>query len=518
MTSVEQFFGVLVKNVSKVKTDECVSNVQQGLFWDERILATEEFMLQGLAQHFDLMVALIDGKVARDLSRSVISEGIRKLDLQHNGKLQCEKCGSYEEWLRCEGNVVKKLLGYVRLTEYRSIDFSRQTGTMRTLCAKWRNMMEALGPKRKSRDGPGLRAAKRPACDGNVTGTEEAGTKKPIWDMSSSEVSNVITGGRIRTSTSPYELGESSSDEDSVEVVEEPLAKRLKTLPASWGDNSFANSETAANAVIYYHDYGNQKMCRTFASGRVEVGVEIVEPGDVFKWFSFADGVEKQSEFPVGLPAVKPVKAVMKKPAGRAAPKITKAKAVAQEEEPEGDVGANKKTSAEATKADSEKEDEAEEGDEAEEAEEEEGEEEGDGKDDAVEEEEEVEREGFASRPERLRESLKIQLGCLEWQAGAEAGEYDEDNNRLKQFHFSNANSQGTFKITYAKDQSYCHVVTKDKFKLYMCSVNCKYADHNIRMQKVVADLLKLPEENYADMAELKKKSIAIRQRYFDNN
>ena len=134
MTTVEQFFAVLEKSCSKTRLAAAQADKAIGYFWDSDVLSSEDKMQQGMATHLDLLASLIEQKLAKDLSRTTISEGIRVLDKRHKGELYCATCGNYKEWLRAEGNVFKKLLGFIRVTEHRSIDFSRQSACNGAQC------------------------------------------------------------------------------------------------------------------------------------------------------------------------------------------------------------------------------------------------------------------------------------------------------------------------------------------------------------------------------------------------
>ena len=81
----------------------------------------------------------------------------------------------------------------------------------------------------------------------------------------------------------------------------------------------------------------------------------------------------------------------------------------------------------------------------------------------------------------------------------------------ITSFFYSNAFAQGEFRVTYAKDQTYVQHYTKDKAKLFIIGVSCKYEDHPYIGQSLFSDVMALPEENYSSLNELKNKIKVMR-------
>lgn len=482
MATAEQFYEVLSKNISKSRLAEASLSDQRGLFWDETVLTSEEMMLQGLAKHMDLVVALIDGKLAKDIPRTSISEGLRMLDKDKLGKLFCAKCGSHEEWLRAEGNALKKLLGLVRLTEYRSIDFSRQTATMKVLCEKWRAMTDALGGRRKSKDG---------TLERSRSMTAGKKTKKAIWEMSVDDVSSLIAGNKndasnLRSLVQDVFSDTDSLDDDVVTLLEPQEQNGVVSEPSGAGDAvSAGNGQTAGHlenieeetekppakgAPRYYMDYGKMAIVRCFPSGLVEPGEPIDDDDEPFIWFRWADGIEKQSEFPRVIVRRRPAASI---------PTESRKKARVEKEE------------------DEEIEEEIEEEEELQEEDEEE-------------EEEDVEEDSLEKKLLDQEEALKkFATQPDSWMAGASVTR--NFCNDVIAFNWSNGFGKGMFRVTYAKDQTYCQCHLPDKSKIFFFGITVKYEFHKEIVQSVCSDLLALGEEHYEDLAKLKKLAVKLR-------
>lgn len=485
MATAEQFYELLKKTVSKTRLDNVCSSDQQGLFWDETVLTSEELMLQGVAKNMDLVVALIDGKLARDIPRTSISEGIRMLDKDVHMKLFCVKCGSHEEWLRAEGNTLKKLLGLIRLTEYRSIDFSRQSGTMKLLCEKWRAMTDALGGRRKSKEG--LRST------GSALVRKEGG-KKAIWDMSVDDVAKLIAGKEVvpvlGSLVQDVFSDTDSLDADVVDLIEprnvesknvEPQALENQEVEDTQADPSEEPQPPGIGASRYYMDYGNRKIMRCWANGRIEPGIEI-EDDEPFIWFRWADGIEKESEFP------REIQVVRRRPAANI-PNESRKKARLEEEE----QGKTREKDEEET--------------EEEEGEEEKFEEE-------EEEEEELEEDIIETGDETILQTgdealKKLAIQPNSWMPGAAIIRNFADD--VVAFNWSNGFGQGVFRVTYAKDQTYVQCHLPDKTKIFFLGITVKYKYHKEIVQSVCSDLLALGEEHYEDLSELKKMAVKLR-------
>jgi len=496
-----------------------------------------------MATHLDLLTSLIEQKLAKDLSRTTISEGIRVLDKRHKGELYCATCGNYEEWLRAEGNVFKKLLGFIRVTEYRSIDFSRQSAMMRSLCMQWRAMSAAMGGKRKSSE------EQPPRKKLAVLQPE----RRPIWELSAAEVTSQVCGSAslsesgVSKAISLDEYSDSDSDSnvemmaqgsgdvaqvlqdaahkepggsgDDKGVLQDAAQKHPEQLGSvdefleNFGKNAASKYVAPELRCAYYHDYGLQKMARTYASGAVEFGVEILEEDGPFLWFRWADGIEKLSEFP------RKVEKVWKRPS-RKVSEDNEEEVVAMEDEEEekeevAEQDLQRESDAETlplhgavwpepdNKADVEAElqgPENKQGDKAGDASKEEdcGDEEG--------EEEEDFEEDFV-----ISEKPELKLPDPSWQAGASfMGKAD---GSVAEFRWSNANGQGRFRITYAREQTYVYAITKDNFKLFFCGLSCKYSNHAFLIQATCSRLLALGEEHYEDLHSLKKMAVKIRDK-----
>ena len=336
-----------------------------GFFFDGSVLQSEDTLEAAVALHLDFILAVIRAGIMLDVTRTMCSEAVEALNGQHDGELFCNTLGSKHEWLRNEGSVLKKLFGFVRLKEDRAIDLSRQGPTMKLCCQEYRRVKQQHQGKRgRSAEPPS--SNKKSSAEPRSSRKKISVVNKPLWEMTAADIAQAMgsagTGPRKHTAVvedldtpQAVRASSSSSEEEGYAVVAQALLQ----------DTDSQTQTRPIEKIIYYHDYGNMKLCRTFASGRIEVGeLTPADPCDNFLWLKFPDGIERESEFPnvsdpfeFAKPAAKASSRVLKRPASRAKPQKVEAKSqpaavqATQAEEPklvprmfpeDGDVGSEK--------------------------------------------------------------------------------------------------------------------------------------------------------------------------------
>ena len=517
---------LLLSKACQARIDHSQVTSNAGFFWDASVLKSEASMEASLAVHIDFILAVVREGCMLDITPTMIQDAVQALDSKHKGKLFCDTFGSNREWLRAEGSCLKKLLGLIRLKESRSIDCSRQGATMKLL-------VQAYRTTKQQQQQPGKRRS---------SGSESSASQKPklghksLWEMSAADIRQAMSGG----SETPGRRAVPMEDLSTPQVVKSDDSSEdegYRQVSAELGTSAPSSTENALDKIIYYHDYANMKMCRTYASGRVEIG-KVVDPdtADVFLWFAFPDGQERQSEFPVSAasPVTLPEKKKKKTPGVRKRPasrmqleKMDQPESQAKEE-PEESIPSKVQAHTLAEKLFPEI---GEVGSETsrmehqEQASEEESEEEA---------EEETPKEvdsvvHVLPRPVQVKQTAPaapcqvVPAKCpsgppkswawnKDWQPGATAGQPGPDG-RIRSWGFSNANMSGQHLLTFAKDQTYLHTKVTAGGKHFMGGLSCGWRHHDDIMCDVVSEVLGLEESFYKDVLTLKDKFKEIRDR-----
>ena len=521
--------ALLLSKASVTRIDHSKGRKDIGFFWDHSVLKTEASMEAALATHLDFVLAVIREGIMLDITPTMCQDAVDALDAENDGQLYCETFGSKHEWLRNEGSCLKKLLGLVRLKESRLIDCSRQGATVKLLVQEYRQVKQQQPPqeRRRSRSAAATTSNKKAKLG-----------QKSLWEMSQAEIRQAMSGGSGANSqpSQPASLVEDlctpqvvksdgSSEEEGCNVVSNELEPNV--------------AEKAIDKIIYYHDYGNMKWCRTYASGRLEIGEVVqMDPTDVFVWFGFPDGTKHRSEFPVKalgplLPAEKVKKpSVRKRPASRMQSKKTEEPQSQAQDKPApdvqphslvarmfpsgSDVGSEKSRQGDLEVEQTSDLNEA--GGSEQEAEEE-FPKEVDHTVEVTSRKEKVLQLPAASAPRPVAPAAALvapappKSWARDWQAGAKAGPPGPDG-RVRTWTFSNAAQQGQFVMTYARDQTYLHLALKGGGRrLFLGGLSCGWNQHQDLMADTVSELLALEEAEYVDAANIKKRFLEIRDK-----
>lgn len=211
-----------------------------------------------------------------------------------------------------------------------------------------------------------------------------------------------------------------------------------------------------------YTDYACQRLMRLHSNGNLEPGEMFVSGSSAFMQCRFRNGDVRATEFPIVSAAPKGKPPVRKRPAANVLVAPVK---VCRQAEP---------------------------------ADEGEGEEEEEEVEDAVEEEEDLE--------------TPSPLVSRTWAPGALVTSTMPDG-KIKSWSFSNGSMQGSLTMCYAKDQSYLHGQPRGGKKIFFGGLSCGYKDHAKIMQDSVGELLCLSEDHYANIVDLKKSFLIIRDK-----
>ena len=475
MASYDKCMEIIFKKANKNRLEQSNGDAKVGFFGDAGLLESEDKLQIGIATHVDIIVALIEEGEAADLARTFISKAVLHLDKENGCKLYASGCGSREEWLRAEGNALKKMLGFIRLTEYRSIDFSRQSTMLKMVCGKWRDHARPISSlKRRSKSPlstPQTAAKKIKAGNGNQAAVSEP--RKAIWELTQHDINKMFGGGAEKVAaeieSSPEMLSSDSEETDKDSKKEQELVR-----------SDLASSSSTSQGCRYYHDYGKMCMCRVFASGKVEDGEPIEDSMEEFTWYRFSDGIEMQSEWAPALQfTVQRPKNVMKKPAAKQKAGAQKKACADQEkgEEVKKEKKVDEKSVVEAVDEDVNC------------AHEDEGE------------EEEVE-----SQPDT--EVLTDN--------GSEAGSMSADPPGMmeelpKVFDFGSGSCK--IKMVYATKQTYAHACYTDGSKLFLCAISASMNENHKSIMSLVMKEVFEKKETYDYMNGEEMKAVALRIR-----